>query len=149
MPFQGEWQTYCNILYAIFTHDFMETPPAFEGLTVSAIRAPMYEGKSGSFWHLISQGDVEEERLPDLRRCERIRWPRAIIDHADDVKVWRNTRKNKIHVCLWLKEENYLVVLGQRNGYFILRTAYLIENEHQQRKLQKEYEAYIASVATP
>ncbi|MNH30689.1 hypothetical protein D3C79_909980 [compost metagenome] len=39
-------------------------------------RHPVIQGKEATFWHMISEGNDEAERLPDLRRCERIRWPR-------------------------------------------------------------------------
>lgn len=121
--------------------------PTFEGAPVTARREPLYDGKTGAFWHITSQGDIEEERIPNMRRCERIRWPKAFIEHADMVKAWRNTRSGEKNVCLWLEEENYLVVLGERPGYFLLRTAYFVEYEHTRRKLRKEYEAYMADAA--
>ncbi|MBV5305008.1 MAG: hypothetical protein JZU70_12590 [Chlorobium sp.] len=38
--------------------------------------------------------------------------------------------------------ENYLVVLAERGDDILPWTAYLVEQPHQQRKLQKEYEEY-------
>jgi hypothetical protein len=107
-------------------------------------RHPVIQGKEATFWHLISEGKGEEERLPDLRRCERIRWPKPIIEHSDEatIKVWGNERKGEKRVCLWLEQEEYLVVLAERRGYILLWTAYLVKEKHRKVKLQKEYETY-------
>jgi hypothetical protein len=79
--------------------------------------------------------------LPDLRRCERIAWPRAIIERADDpvVQVWENRRGAEKRICLWLEQEEYLVVLADRGRYVLPWTAYLVTEHHRKRKLSKEY----------
>jgi len=83
-------------------------------------------------------------RQPDLRRCERIRWPRAIIENANDsvVKVWETTRRNERRVCLWLEEEEYLVVLAERQGYLLPWTAYMVTRSHRRLKFQEEFERW-------
>lgn len=110
----------------------------------SRIRHPLTHGKEATFWHMIQEGAVEEDRTPDFRRCERIRWPRPIIEHDDDsrVKVWVNQRRGEQRICLWFEQENYLVILADRGKYILPWTAYLVEQPHRQRKLRKEYEAY-------
>ena len=47
-----------------------------------------------TFWHMISLGKVESERTPELRRCERVSWPRPLIEQCqrDGVKVWEEMR---------------------------------------------------------
>lgn len=87
---------------------------------------------------------MDKDRLPDFRRCERIRWPKPVIEHDTDpsIKVWRNQRGREERICLWLVPEDYLVVLAERDEYILPWTAYLVEQPHQQRKLQREYEAY-------
>ena len=104
----------------------------------------MTHGKEATFWHMIQEGGVEEERTPDFRRCERIRWPKPIIERNTDpaVKVWRNQRGREERVCLWLAQESYLVILADRGDYILPWTAYLVEQPHRQRKLQREYEEY-------
>ena len=42
----------------------------------------MFKGKPGTFWHIVSSGENEEERLPDLRRYERVAWPAHILDYC-------------------------------------------------------------------
>ncbi|NTV05716.1 MAG: hypothetical protein HGA59_04305 [Chlorobiaceae bacterium] len=142
--FDGDWNRYLDALYAWFKQDFIDSKPVFQGVKLGLKRHPMTHGKEATFWHMISEGKNEDDRLPDFRRCERIRWPKPVIEHHFDpaVKIWRNQRGREERICLWLLSGNYLVVLADRGDYILPWTAYLVEKPHQQRKLQKEYEAY-------
>lgn len=147
----GDWFRYVEVLYAFFKEDFVDSQPVFEGIPLALKRHPISEGKEATFWHLISEGGVEEERLPDLRRCERIRWPRPIIEHSNEkvIKVWENVRRGEKRVCLWLEQQEYLIILARRKTYTLLWTAYPVTRSHQKRKLQKEYEVYVNANADP
>lgn len=140
----GEWERYLEAVYAWFKQDFINSKPVFQGRRLGLKRHPFSDGKEATFWHMTSEGKDEENRLPDLRRCERIRWPKQVIEHDTDpaIKVWRNQRGREERVCLWLVPENYLVILTDRGEYILPWTAYLVEQPHQQRKLQKEFEEY-------
>lgn len=135
----GDWDAYEERLYDQFCNDFIRSRPILDGESVGVTRTPIVDGRELSFWHLISQGDVEEERLPDMRRCERIAWPRAIIDNAegDDVHWWRSRGK----VVVTPSDFRHKVVIVQRKGYKLLLTAYTIEREHTRRKLEKEWQS--------
>jgi hypothetical protein len=147
----GDWSRYVEALYGFYRQDFVDSKPTFRGQDVNRKVTPVEQGKEASFWHLISEGRVEEERTPDLRRCERIRWPRPSIEHADEpvIKVWENRRGRDTRVCIWFQEVEYLVVLAVRRGYFLLWTAYPVTWAHTRRKLQREYEAYRRANAAP
>lgn len=147
----GNWDRYVEALYEFFKQDFVDSTPSFQGRKLALKRHPMAQGKEATFWHLISEGGNEEDRLPDLRRCERIRWPRPIIEHADEsgIKVWGNRRKGEKRICIWFEAVEYLVVLAVRKGYILLWTAYPVTRSHRKRKLQKEYEAYLKADAAP
>lgn len=140
----GNWDAYLEALYAWFKRDFIDSKPVFQGRRLGLKRHPMDQGKEATFWHMIQEGRNEEERTPDFRRCERIRWPKPIIEHDKDqaIKVWRNLRGREVRVCLWFERENYLVILTDRGDYILPWTAYLVEQPHRQRKLQKEFEEY-------
>lgn len=142
--FGGDWALYEEALYGIFRKDFLETKIYFRGQPLGLKRHPLSGGKEATFWHLTSEGSIEAERIPDLRRCERISWPRPIIEHADDpaVKVWENERNRERRACLWVEEEDYLVVLALRKGYVLPWTAYMVREEHRKRKLRREHEAF-------
>lgn len=142
--YNGDWEKYLEIIYSYFVRDFVKSKPKYRGIKLALKKHPIIKGKEATFWHLISSGRKEEDRVPDLRRCERIRWPKPIIEHYGDkaLKIWQNRRKNDTRILIWLEEEEYLVVLTERKGYLLLWTAYLVTQPHQKRKLQKEYEDY-------
>jgi hypothetical protein len=142
--YDGDWERFLDALYEVFRADFVENMPAYRGRRLALKRHPMTNGKEATFWHMVSEGDREEDREIDLRRCERIRWPRPIIEHADEptIKVWANRRKGENRICLWLEEQEYLVILADRRGYLLPWTAYPVTQPHRKRKLQKEYEEF-------
>jgi hypothetical protein len=133
-----------DAIYAQFKADFIDRTPVFRGSPLSLKRHPLLAGKEATFWHLTSEGKVENEPPPDFRRCERIAWVAAIITNADDpaVKVWENERSGERRVLLWLEPHAYLVVLAVRRGYTLPWTAYPVPHEHTKRKLRAEYETY-------
>jgi hypothetical protein len=140
----GDWVAYEAELYRIFMADLAKGRVRFGGLRVACRRNPETEGKWASFWHLVQEGPVEDDRLPDLRRCERIRWVRWVIENAvehAEIDIWQNTRKTEVNTLLWFREE-YLVVLGQRQDYWLLRTAYCTEEDLRIFKLRKERDAF-------
>lgn len=140
----GDWAAYEAELYRIFMADLAKGGVQFGGLGVGCRRNPETEGKWASFWHLVQEGRVEDDRLPDLRRCERIRWVRWVIENAvehAEIDIWQNTRGTGVNTLLWYREE-YLVVLGQRQDYWLLRTAYCTEGDLRIYKLRKERDAF-------
>ncbi len=68
----GDFSRYLEAIYRIFCADFVESKPVFAGKRLGLKRHPVIQGKKLRFWHMISEGNDEAERLPDLRRCERI-----------------------------------------------------------------------------
>ena len=147
----NDWPKYLEALYRVFHHDFVLTRPCLNGQSVECRHYPKDQGKEAAFWHLISTGESEDDRLPDIRRCERVPWPRPIIEHtpSDDIKMWTNLRHGQVNICIWLDGEDYLIVLGQRKSYLLFLTAYPVVEDHRKKKLMKEYSAYKASAAHP
>jgi hypothetical protein len=142
--YEGDWNSYLQAIYTFFEQDFVKNCPSFHGMKMQLKRQPVIEGKEATFWHIISEGKEEKDRIPDFRRCERIRWPRPLIENGKEppLKIWSNVRKGEERICLWLEEAEYLVVLAKRSGYILLWTAYTTPQPHQKRKLQIEYEAF-------
>ena len=140
----GDWESYLDAIYEYFKQDFVDSKPVFQGRRLGLKRYPLTHGKEAAFWHMIQEGTIEEDRTPDLRRCERVRWPKPIIEHDIDeaVKVWANQRRGERRICLWFEQEDYLVILADRGSYILPWTAYLVKQPHRQRRLQKEYEEY-------
>ena len=138
--FGGDWQAYENELYRIFMDEIARAGLRFRGYGVNCRRIPEAAGRWASFWHLVQEGRVEEERTPDLRRCERLRWVRWVIENAPlhpAIDEWQNRRRNEVNTLLWYREE-YLVVLAQRRNYWLLRTAYCTDQPHRIQRLRRE-----------
>lgn len=144
----GNWEQYLAAIYACFEQDFIEKTPTYCGRPLRLKRHPMSHGKEATFWHMVSEGQVEADREIDLRRCERIRWPGPVIEHSMDnaIKVWESVRTTKKgpekRICLWLEAFEYLVILADRKEYLLPWTAFVVDRPHQKAKLQREFEAY-------
>lgn len=141
----GTWDTYVDQIYNEFQASIIQNPLTFRGKRVSCRRGPETDGKWFGFWHLISEGRIEEERTPDLRRCERIAWVRWVIENAatnPDIDIWENNRGSNTNILLWYNED-YLVVLKKGSTYYMIVTAYCVTYENQKRKLRKERDAFI------
>lgn len=147
----GGWAAYDSWILGVLKRDFMDDRPIFRGKPVRLRVKPEHKGRPEGFWHLTSakmQGMVGEEldtpwgRSLDFKRCERIEWPRAFIEHAGDcscspdlcsgVMVWDTVTRGgpsgvKRKTKLFLEERSYLVVLEDRNSYWVLITAFVAE----------------------
>lgn len=150
--YKGLWSEYQEMLYSIFKHDFIDTQPCFEEKRVNIRRHPIEFGKEEAFFHITSQDyNKNGERLPDLRRCERIRWTRAFIENqcspkicnnCEGIKTWKELYHGSERVHILLEEERYMVVLELRKSYCLLITAFYIEHDHALSKQLKHYEQY-------
>ncbi|WP_252178074.1 hypothetical protein [Endozoicomonas sp. 4G] len=140
------WNAFYEAVYQLFRADFVSSKPSFKGRRLALKRHPLTaDGKEATFRHMITEGEVEEDRQPDIRRMERIRWPASVINHSEDtsIKVWRNQRRrNETRILLWLESHEYLVILADRRDYILPWTAYCVDREHTKRKLQREYVRY-------
>lgn len=137
----GDWEQYLDAIYRIFCRDFVDSKPLFRGQRLALKRHPVVDGKEATFWHMTSEGSVESERTPDFRRCERIRWPRPVIENEQDsvLKVWSEKQRGETRIYLWLETEGYLAVLAERKGYTLPWTAFYIERQHQRDKYTKRW----------
>ena len=127
--FSGDWEAYGEALYEIFQNTLLNKILLFQGLRVGIRRLPEYKDKHFAFWHLISEGEKEEERTPDFRRCERLAWVSWVIQNCDncaEISWWENTRNSEKNIVIWYEKENYAVILARRKDYFLLKTAYCL-----------------------
>lgn len=152
IDFGGDFNSFLNAVYTIFNEDFVRSKPTFEGRRLGLKRHPIVDGREYTFYHMTHHGRTEDDRTPDLRRMERISWPRPMIDdstHAH-LKVWRNVRRGnggrKNRILILHEEEKYLVVLDDRGDYILPWTAYYLTNNHKMQKHLREYEAYRRSL---
>jgi hypothetical protein len=145
------WDEYESKIYGIFRADFIQSTPSFRGKPVRLKQYPgPTKGKEETFWHIISSGGQDEStRTIKLDRCERIRYPLAIIKAAEEqtkVITWPEHKRNKRNSSerrwhLALVDFSYLVVLAERCGYFLLWTGYNVDYPHAKEKLRKRFTA--------
>lgn len=144
MSFTGDWDSYEALLYNVFVNEIAHGNLLFRGEKVSCRRLPEDRGRWASFWHLIQEGPIEEDRLPDLRRCERIRWIKYVIENWNvdpAIDWWENQRSGGSNVLLWLNE-TYLVILARRDGYWLLKSAYETAQAYRVKSLRSERDRF-------
>jgi len=146
--FGGDFESFYEAVYQIFRKDFVDSKPQYRGKKLRLKRHPLIDGKEYTFYHMTHKGDIEHDREPDLRRMERIPWPRPMIDNSEHsyLKVWRNTRRGKggkkERILIFHEQESYLMILEDRKEYILPWTAYPVEYRNKKRRLLKEYEEY-------
>jgi hypothetical protein len=81
LPFTGDtdWSDYEDAIYRIYLDTVAHANLMFLGAPVRVRFNPTTKHKGYGFWHLISEAPSqgnrnEDDRVPDLRRCERVRW---------------------------------------------------------------------------
>lgn len=120
------------------------------------------DGKEEIFWHLTTRNVkpikiprrkkkfypenheyINEERLPDLRRCERLPWVKALIENASSTEVlaWDYEEGNSdTKTYIWLKEFDFVVIMKKyRNGKRRLITSFYVD------KAKSDFERKYAS----
>jgi hypothetical protein len=149
----GDWDRYVQLLYEWFSADFLQSKPPWPGKRVQLKRYPISQGKEATFWHMVSTGDNEADRIPDFRRCERIRWPRPFMEAfparkpepADVIVWWKSERRGESRYLLAPPDFTYLVVVADRGEYVLPWTHFVIDQPHRQNKLRKECAEYWAT----
>lgn len=148
VQFCGDWESYENAIYEIYLDEIVRGQLKFCNLPVRTRHTPKTKEKHFGFWHIISEGQVEEDRLPDLDRCRRIRWIKWVIENhqaCSDVSFWAEKMRGKNEVVLWIEKEQYVVVLSERRDAWLLKTSYLATRSGKIRQLKRNREKY----ATP
>ena len=144
--YNNDYSRYFNYLYQVFLNE-IKTGLLYQDKIVTVRRHPEFEGKEDSFYHLTCVGEGTD-RLPDLRRSERLKWIKAsIMDHEEKCskECFKLYIKNK-KVHLLNTADRYLIVLEPRTDYVLLVTAFYIEHSHTLKKKNKEYEKYLMEV---
>jgi hypothetical protein len=146
-------EEYGEVLYAFFKTDFLDSLPAWPEKRVGLKRLPLMRGKEATFWHFLTDGEDEEARQVDFLRCERIRWPRPVIEAftnrqptaTDRVIWWKNKRKLDTNFLIALPDFSYLFVVRDQGEYVLPWTQYVLIHDHQRKKNADEYTNYWAT----
>jgi hypothetical protein len=148
VTFGGDWGSYVEKIYKIYIETIVNGSLKVDGYPVRCKFRPPSQEKGFGFWHIIQEGFTDEERTPDLRRCERIEWVSWMIKQlGKDIRItwWEEKRDREKCKLLWLEEEDYLIILAKRKNYWLLKTAYLTDRSHKRKQLQRNREIYWAT----
>jgi len=151
--FGGDWQDYDNFLYEVFRGDFIKNNVFFRGKIVRVRHSPEINDKIQGYFHVTSENSSKSndpnDRIPDLRRCERISWIRKLIENhgckkgcCSLPKTWVEDYKGKDRWHILLENYKFLVVLEERERYFLLITSFYLESDSQIRKKLEKYNQY-------
>lgn len=146
LTYTGNWDDFLRETYSVFENDFKSYPrPTFTGLAIFHDKRVIDSDKEEGFWHLASRIDRKTgQRLPDKERMQRIPWVKAIIENAHDESVTvfdylEGSRKTRTY--LWLRNQDYVVILEKKRNVALLVTAYIIDNDYTRRKLERKSQA--------
>lgn len=142
--YDNDWNIYIEAVYESFKNDFITNSTYYDDMKIGLRTEPIDREKVATFWHLVSEGAVEDKRSIEISRCEKIKWPKVFIENHFDESfyVWENERKGKTNLCIYDPVNRYITVLGERSDYYLLLTAYCVTENHRHEKLIKEYEAF-------
>ncbi|MDN3723908.1 hypothetical protein QRD02_05905 [Aequorivita sp. SDUM287046] len=142
--YNGNFQNYFQAVYKIFEKDFIKKNTHFQGVRVSAQKFPLVDGIHRTFYHITHEGEDEQNREPDFRRMERIRFPKFCIENCphEHLLIWKNQRGRDTRILIFNESEGYLTVLTERKDYHLFWTAYYITSNRRKNNLIEEYEAY-------
>jgi len=149
--YNGDWDRFLSDTYAVFERDFKQSKLSYESYPIT-FDTNIEDGKEAVFWHIIQREDCQAGiRVPDFRRCERIPWPRPMIEHPADaaISIWENNRTRQTRVLIWLERLDYLIVLARRPKVVVLVTAYCTDIDHTRQKLIKERDEYRQKMQKP
>ena len=151
-----EWNSYLNKLYVeVFKPQFLETVPVFKGWRVLSRREPMDGEWEHGFTHM-THVDLQHnsadpnDRIPDLRRSERLNWVKRIIENYEcsvenncgKILCWEEMYRGRVRCNLLFKDERFLIVLEKARDVYFLITSFYIEKDWELNKRIRKYETY-------
>jgi hypothetical protein len=136
--YTGNYHNYIDAVYAVFERDLIKNRPNFGSHKLQLKFHPLFQNRPYTFYHLTHKGEIESEKEPDFRRCERITWVKPTIENTEkwNLKFWKQNRNGKSRVCIQLKVEDdvdYFVILDVRANYILIWTAFIAEYAHETR----------------
>ncbi len=150
-----------EMLYRIFCRDIRDGSLKYANHDVWIFRE-MEDGKEKIFWHLTSRDKkperiprrkkkffpadleyAEHERLPDLRRCERLPWIKPLIEHPTEPEVlaWDYEEGYKtIKTYIWIRNYDFVVIMKKfPDGKRRLITSFYIDSEYKRDDFKRKY----------
>lgn len=141
-----------NMLFRLFNDNFFNL--YYRNKPIHIRQEPLVRGKPETFFHIICDHNLtgHEYNTISQERAQRLLWGPAIImnepcnigcDDCDGIYVWYFDYQSKNGVRkrlkLYHKKYSYLVILEERNKYWLYITSYRVDNSQSRRKLILEY----------
>jgi hypothetical protein len=139
----------CEQLYEVFRADFLQAQIKYRGFRVWFYPTTEEDGKEAIFWHLTTREQKPgqpPQRLPDLRRCERLSWIKPMILRcpcpSNSILDWDFVEGDgSIKTYIWLHRHDFVVILKKLpDGQRRLITSFHLDSEHQRDKMRKKWE---------
>lgn len=150
-----------EMLYGIFCRDIRDHNLRYIGNDVWIFRE-MEDGKEKIFWHLTTrdvkrkkiprrkrkfysegQTDIETERLPDLRRCERLPWVKPLVEHPSEPEVlaWDYVEGDRtIKTYIWIKDYDFVVIMKKYpDNKRRLITSFYVDRSFKRKDFERKY----------
>lgn len=145
--FGGNYSKYIDAIYAVFERDFIKHKSKFGSNKLNLKFNPLFQSRAYTFYHMTHEGEIEDDRTPDLRRCECMTWARPTVENTEkwNLRFWRQERKGKQRICIEFANEfdvNYYVILDVRANFILLWTAFIAEMKHEKVKKDNEYQRW-------
>ena len=148
VPDPFNWVAVQNKAYNFFLNDIVYRFFKFKGKRTYGSACGEARCHWERFEHIITKGDDEEERIPNIDRLKRITWIRPLIElncNCEDYKVFPDTtKKNKKRWCIWCSKTNFIVILEDKGKNFRLITAFIVLYKNKRNDLETDYKNYIA-----
>lgn len=145
--FGGNYNAWIDAVYECYMSTVAQANLNFNGKRVSCKRAPETDGKGFAFWHCVSEEGktkAEKDRTIALRRCERVSWIAHAIESANssgETIWWEVQRGTRTRVVIWMVQEQFAIVLEERQDFYLLWTTYDVRSGRE-RTFRKEYENF-------
>ena len=150
-----------EVLYAIFCRDIRDHNLKYSGNAVWIFRV-LEDGKERIFWHLTTRNTkrqkiprrkrkfypkgqeyTETERLPDLRRCERLPWVKPLIEHPTEPEVtaWDYEEGDQtVKTYIWIKDYDFVVIMKKYpDGRRRLITSFYVDRSFKRKDFERKY----------
>ena len=153
LSFPG-WNNYANFeefAYKIFVSHYMRKDLDFREKPIRYKHFPYENHREEAFYHIICENYNDlDNRYPVEDRIIRILWPRAIIVNyncADSCcnnkpKHWWRKKYGKNRHKIYFDDYRYIVILEERNDYYLFITGYYVDGNNSHEKNLKEYRKY-------
>ncbi len=164
IPFHGEWASFVQALYAVFSLDFKNSRLRFRGCPIWYDRRVLSDDPYGyeeGFWHLVTR-DMwvydrvrrcnDKQRLPEIARAQHLPWGKPIVvnEHDPQVVVWdfddvTPRGKKVIRTYLWVREFDFAVILEKQtmprgDTIYMLITTFFVDVVSKRLDLESRYE---------